>query len=384
VEQRKAMLNNLASATLLQDTTLDAMNQQATLIAILVVKPVELDSNSQDLAISLLRGVSVGILESTIDDATARAISEGASSIIDAKFTARAKAIGEGGRRRRLEEESSNFTEISSIVNNLQAARISSVYSGEDAVSIVTTNIKMSSKKVSIVESEGASFSPPRTELDATTGRLSSIVALPTAGVGAFMSSSACHVGIGVTELGPHRRTILLEKIDSTVMRFNIGCASDDAGSSRANDEGIEKINEDERRSRWRRRVLLLEDERRTLEESSSSSDYVIITMQNSNNGEHLLNNTLPPLEHVITCDWDEHLTKSVFCPSTGVYIARECTGELRFLFLLCVIIFSSHNNLQRTTRTVRSLSPLTRFITALSNHLFNCPFKITRCVQHF
>jgi hypothetical protein len=186
------------------DTTLDAMNQQATLLALLVEKPSELDGNSKNLAANLLGSVSVGILDSVIDDTTSSAISEAASSIMDAN-TVTTTTTG-GGRRREEEVEESNFADISSILNNLQAARTSSLFSGEDAVSIVTKNIRMSSQKVSIAESEGASFAPPRTALDVATGNLAPAIALPGDGVGAFLSSPACSVKIGITELGPHQR----------------------------------------------------------------------------------------------------------------------------------------------------------------------------------
>jgi hypothetical protein len=115
---------------------------------------------------------------------------------------------------------------------------------------------------------------------------------------------------------------IINEQIDSTVMRFNMGCATDDAGSSAANDEWVEQNG-----------MQLLEgEEDQSTAEDTSSSDFVIITIQNINDGDHLLiNNALPQLEHVINCGWDEHVTQSVYCPSTDQYITRECEGKVFF-----------------------------------------------------
>ena len=106
---------------------------------------------------------------------------------------------------------------ISNAIDNLAEAQISSLFVGEDPLTVVTENLKVSSEKVTQDVIKGKSFVTPVSEEDKAKGIKPPTVTMPSAGVAGFFESD-CNVGVMVSELGNLARKDN-STLETTVMR---------------------------------------------------------------------------------------------------------------------------------------------------------------------
>jgi len=308
VAQRKSMLRTLSDVKELQDVDTESTSQQVGGIEVLVTNVEELDAEARELSLQLLLDVSTNCLEPqvVVDGSTANSLGNSVSTLMGST----------SGENR----DGREFKNISGIVDNLLISQIQNQFAGEQGVHLVTDNLKISSKKLTIDGAGGGVLETPG------SGE-GPIIFLPSEGL-ENLFDDGCNVGMSFAELGSHSRPDN-STLDTSVSRFGMGCFYEEGGlgsdgtrrlayplepppitvvlqnmgSSSSTDAGAEGRN--------RRRVA---DDSTTGTEADGDADGVI----------------------TVTCPWDFFGNITTKCPETDEVIISQCHGIKNVTTITC------------------------------------------------
>ena len=260
-ELRLTMMTAIASTAALQDLSADEITSQASTLNSIMSDSSEVSLDAVTIGLSMVSSLVQASLESSISE-------DAASNII----TSMSQMLSVNGSK----GSDSIVQSLSSTVDSLGDSVISGLVSGEDAVEIISDNLKMSISKVFADEAGNASLSPPLSQTEKLSGSVPSSISLPSSGL------SGDEVGISVLGWGSNPYTDF--QVDSLPIRL-----STSTSTSRRRMSHTRKL---------------------------TSAFNVTIVMQNSQSVGYVYN---PPQQFNVTC-------------TTGTYVEHtfNCSGDIR------------------------------------------------------